>query len=88
MSGGNVQEMLKEGTKYLTGLEEAILRNIGATQKLSSMTRTSRTALAAPWRSPSKQREKKKKGKKKEKKKKKSETWRVGARREGGRRAA
>jgi hypothetical protein len=36
---GSVQELLKEGTKYLTGLEEAILRNIDATKKLSDITR-------------------------------------------------
>lgn len=37
---GSVQEFLKDGTKYLTGLEEAILRNIAATKKLSNITRT------------------------------------------------
>jgi hypothetical protein len=36
---GSVQEFLKEGTKYLTGLEEAVLRNIAATKKLSNITR-------------------------------------------------
>jgi hypothetical protein len=38
---GSVSEFLKEGTKYLTGLEEAILRNIEAVKQLSDMTRTS-----------------------------------------------
>lgn len=33
--------LLKEGTKHLTGLEEAILRNIDACKQLSQVTRTS-----------------------------------------------
>lgn len=33
--------MLKEGTQHLTGLDEAVLRNIEAAKKLTQLCRTS-----------------------------------------------
>lgn len=36
-----VQSMLKEGYKHLSGLEEAVLKNIDACKQLSTITRTS-----------------------------------------------
>ena len=36
-----VQSMLKEGHKHLSGLEEAVLKNIDACKQLSVITRTS-----------------------------------------------
>ncbi|GLT76152.1 hypothetical protein SLA2020_478280 [Shorea laevis] len=36
-----IQAMLKEGHKHLSGLEEAVLKNIGACKELSAITRTS-----------------------------------------------
>eukprot|EP00163_Fabomonas_tropica_P028209 TRINITY_DN569_c0_g1_i1.p1 TRINITY_DN569_c0_g1~~TRINITY_DN569_c0_g1_i1.p1 ORF type:complete len:535 (+),score=215.98 TRINITY_DN569_c0_g1_i1:284-1888(+) len=41
MYNGNVSSMLKQGTQHMSGVEEAVLRNIEAVRKLSSMTRTS-----------------------------------------------
>ncbi len=37
----NITDMLKEGTKYLSGLQEAVLRNTDAAKKLAQITRTS-----------------------------------------------
>jgi T-complex protein 1 subunit theta len=37
----SIQEFMKEGTTYLTGVQEAILKNIEAATKLSTITRTS-----------------------------------------------
>ena len=34
-------DLLKDGTKHLTGLEEAVIRNIEACIKLSNITKTS-----------------------------------------------
>lgn len=36
-----MQSMLKEGHKHLSGLDEAVLKNIDACRQLSSITRTS-----------------------------------------------
>ena len=36
-----ISSLLKEGTKQLSGLEEAIVRNIEAVRELSDITRTS-----------------------------------------------
>lgn len=36
-----VQSMLKEGHKHLSGLDEAVLKNIDACKQLSTITRTS-----------------------------------------------
>ena len=36
-----LQAMLKEGHRHLSGLEEAVLKNIDACQELSVITRTS-----------------------------------------------
>ncbi|VFQ92741.1 unnamed protein product [Cuscuta campestris] len=36
-----IQSMLKEGHKHLSGLDEAVLKNIGACKELSAITRTS-----------------------------------------------
>ena len=36
-----LQAMLKEGHKHLTGLEEAVLKNIEACKQLAMITRTS-----------------------------------------------
>jgi T-complex protein 1 subunit theta len=33
--------MLKDGHKHLSGLDEAVLQNIGAARELSAITRTS-----------------------------------------------
>eukprot|EP01100_Stratorugosa_tubuloviscum_P000804 TRINITY_DN117_c3_g3_i1.p1 TRINITY_DN117_c3_g3~~TRINITY_DN117_c3_g3_i1.p1 ORF type:complete len:553 (-),score=330.12 TRINITY_DN117_c3_g3_i1:117-1742(-) len=41
MIGGGLSQMLKDGTKHLSGLEEAILRNIEACKQLTQVTRTS-----------------------------------------------
>lgn len=60
---GSVQEFLKDGTKYLTGLEEAILRNIAATKKLSNITRTPAQPPAAASNLMTRTSEKKKKKK-------------------------
>jgi T-complex protein 1 subunit theta len=36
-----MQSMLKEGHKHLSGLDEAVLKNIDACNQLSTITRTS-----------------------------------------------
>jgi len=36
-----MQSMLKEGHKHLSGLDEAVLKNIDACKQLSTITRTS-----------------------------------------------
>jgi len=36
-----IQSMLKEGHKHLSGLDEAVLKNIDACKQLSTITRTS-----------------------------------------------
>lgn len=36
-----IQSMLKEGHKHLSGLDEAVLKNIDACKQLSAITRTS-----------------------------------------------
>lgn len=36
-----IQSMLKEGHKHLSGLDEAVLKNIDACNQLSTITRTS-----------------------------------------------
>lgn len=36
-----IQSMLKEGHKHLSGLDEAVLKNIDACKQLSQITRTS-----------------------------------------------
>lgn len=36
-----LQNMLKEGSTHLSGLEEAVLKNVEACKQLSQMTRTS-----------------------------------------------
>uniref|UniRef100_A0A0E0KKE2 CCT-theta n=1 Tax=Oryza punctata TaxID=4537 RepID=A0A0E0KKE2_ORYPU len=41
MPGYGIQSMLKEGHKHLSGLEEAVLKNIDASRELSAITRTS-----------------------------------------------
>ncbi len=37
----SLNELLKDGTKHLSGLEQALLRNIEAVKDLSEKTRTS-----------------------------------------------
>jgi T-complex protein 1 subunit theta len=37
----SVSEILKDGTKHLSGLEQSMLRNIEAVRDLSELTRTS-----------------------------------------------
>lgn len=39
--GYGIQSMLKEGHRHLSGLEEAVLKNIDACRELSAITRTS-----------------------------------------------
>ncbi|KAM3292167.1 hypothetical protein ACQJBY_036213 [Aegilops geniculata] len=41
MVGYGIQSMLKDGHKHLSGLDEAVLKNIGAGRELSAITRTS-----------------------------------------------
>jgi len=41
MPGYGIQSMLKEGHRHLSGLEEAVLKNIDACRELSAITRTS-----------------------------------------------
>jgi T-complex protein 1 subunit theta len=41
MGMGNIGSMLKEGTKHLSGIDEATARNIEAIKGLSDLTRTS-----------------------------------------------
>nr|ACJ54925.1 TCP-1/cpn60 chaperonin [Oryza sativa Japonica Group] len=41
MPGYGIQSMLKEGHKHLSGLDEAVLKNIDACRELSAITRTS-----------------------------------------------
>ena len=43
MSGGpyGLQSMLKEGHKYFSGVDEAVIKNIDACKGLSQITRTS-----------------------------------------------
>lgn len=36
-----IQSMLKEGHKHMSGLDEAVLKNIDACKQLSTITRTS-----------------------------------------------
>lgn len=36
-----IQAMLKEGHKHMSGLDEAVLKNIDACKQLSTITRTS-----------------------------------------------
>jgi T-complex protein 1 subunit theta len=38
---GSVSELLKEGTKHISGVDGAVLRNLEAVQQLSTLTRTS-----------------------------------------------
>ena len=39
--GEQIQALLKEGTKSMSGLEDAVYRNIEAAQQLAQITRTS-----------------------------------------------
>ena len=41
MQGAGTASLLKEGTKHLSGVEEAVLGNIHACQELTQVTRTS-----------------------------------------------
>lgn len=41
MAGYGIQSMLKDGHRHLSGLEEAVLKNIDACRELSAITRTS-----------------------------------------------
>jgi T-complex protein 1 subunit theta len=41
--------MLKDGHKHLSGLEEAVIKNIDACKQLSKITRTSLGPNGAPW---------------------------------------
>jgi T-complex protein 1 subunit theta len=41
MSGYGIQSLLKEGHRHLSGLEEAVLKNIDACRELAVITRTS-----------------------------------------------
>jgi hypothetical protein len=41
MASYGIQSMLKEGHRHLSGLEEAVLKNIDACRELSAITRTS-----------------------------------------------
>jgi len=41
MPGYGIQSMLKEGHRHLSGLDEAVLKNIDACGELSAITRTS-----------------------------------------------
>lgn len=41
MSQYGIQSMLKEGHKHLSGLDEAVVKNIDACKQLSTITRTS-----------------------------------------------
>ena len=41
MAGYGIQSMLKEGHRHLSGLEEAVLKNIDACRELSAIKRTS-----------------------------------------------
>ena len=41
MPAYGIQSMLKEGHKHLSGLDEAVLKNIDACKQLSQITRTS-----------------------------------------------
>jgi hypothetical protein len=41
MPGYAIQNMLKEGHRHLSGLDEAVLKNIDACRELSTITRTS-----------------------------------------------
>jgi hypothetical protein len=41
MQPHGIQTMLKEGHKHLSGLDEAVLKNIDACKQLSTITRTS-----------------------------------------------
>ena len=50
-----IQSMLKEGHQHLSGLEEAVLKNIEAVKALSNITRTSlgpNGATPRGWRPP------------------------------------
>jgi T-complex protein 1 subunit theta len=38
---GGLSELLKEGTKHISGVEGAVLRNLEAVQQLSTLTKTS-----------------------------------------------
>ena len=48
-SGNRIGEFLKEGTKSLSGLEEAVLRNIEACKDLQRITRTSLGPNGMSW---------------------------------------
>lgn len=41
MVGLSIQSMLKEGHRHLSGLDEAVIKNIDACKELSTITRTS-----------------------------------------------
>lgn len=41
MQSYGIQSMLKEGHKHLSGLDEAVIKNIDACKQLSAITRTS-----------------------------------------------
>jgi T-complex protein 1 subunit theta len=41
MPGYGVQSLLKEGHRHLSGLQEAVLKNIDACRELAAITRTS-----------------------------------------------
>lgn len=41
MQSYGIQSMLKEGHKHLSGLDEAVIKNIDACKQLSTITRTS-----------------------------------------------
>lgn len=47
--GYGLQSLLKEGHKHLSGLEEAVLKNIEACKQLSKITRTSLGPNGAPF---------------------------------------
>jgi len=39
--GVGMSDLLKEGSKHMSGVEEAVMKNIEACKKLSTITRTS-----------------------------------------------
>jgi T-complex protein 1 subunit theta len=41
MPGYGIQSMLKEGHRHLSGLQEAVLKNIDACREVAAITRTS-----------------------------------------------
>lgn len=48
-----IQSMLKEGHKHLSGLDEAVLKNVEACKQLSQITRTSLGPNGMPFFPPS-----------------------------------